>query len=202
MLLVLAANTSFADFPRLSSILARDGFLPRTFQFRGDRLAFNSGIMVLAVVSALLIVAFGGSVTALIPLYTVGVFIAFTLSQAGMVRHWWRLRATERGWRAQGGDQRPGLRSRPASSPSRWQPPSSCSGAWVVLLLIPVLIGVMLFIRRQYRSTAAQLRSSLTSSYPGRAARSASSSLCRASTAPSCRRSTSPARSRPTSARS
>ena len=91
VLLVLAANTSFADFPRLSSILARDGFLPRVFQFRGDRLAFNGGIVVLAMIAVVLIVAFGGSVTNLIPLYTVGVFIAFTLSQSGMVRHWWRL---------------------------------------------------------------------------------------------------------------
>ena len=98
VLLVLAANTSFADFPRLSSILARDGFLPRTFQFRGERLAFNSGIAVLTVLSALLIVAFGGSVTALIPLYTVGVFVAFTLSQAGMVVHHRHVR--EKGFRA------------------------------------------------------------------------------------------------------
>src|SRR4029450_5141651 len=86
------------DFPRLSSILARDGFLPRTFQFRGERLAFNSGIVVLAVVAIALIIAFGGSVTSLIPLYTVGVFIAFTLSQSGMVRRWWRLRNEEVGW--------------------------------------------------------------------------------------------------------
>src|SRR4029450_80259 len=87
------------DFPRLSSILARDGFLPRTFQFRGERLAFNSGIVVLAVVAIALIIAFGGSVTSLIPLYPVGVFIAFTLSQSGMVRRWWRLRNEEVGWR-------------------------------------------------------------------------------------------------------
>jgi amino acid transporter len=92
LLLVLAANTAFADFPRLSSILARDRFVPHYFQFRGDRLAFTTGIVVLALLSAVLILAFAGSVTALIPLYTVGVFVAFTLSQAGMVRHWWRLR--------------------------------------------------------------------------------------------------------------
>ena len=99
LLLVLAANTAFADFPRLASILARDRFLPRQFQFRGDRLAFSVGIVVLAVLAVLLIVAFDGSVTNLIPLYTVGVFVAFTLSQSGMVRHWWRLRGAERGWR-------------------------------------------------------------------------------------------------------
>jgi len=88
LLLVLAANTAFADFPRLASILARDRFLPRIFQFRGDRLAFSSGIVLLSLVAAALIVAFSGSVTNLIPLYTIGVFIAFTLSQSGMVKHW------------------------------------------------------------------------------------------------------------------
>ncbi|MDQ6796023.1 MAG: APC family permease [Chloroflexota bacterium] len=99
VLLVLAANTAFADFPRLSSILARDGFLPRVFQYRGDRLAFSYGIIVLAAIAVLLVVAFGGSVTNLIPLYTVGVFVAFTLSQSGMVRRWRRLRNEVRGWR-------------------------------------------------------------------------------------------------------
>jgi hypothetical protein len=99
VLLVLAANTSFADFPRLSSFLARDGFMPRIFQFRGDRLAFTSGIVLLTSVAIILIVAFGASVTALIPLYTVGVFIAFTLSQAGMVA----LVAVRAGKRGSGG---------------------------------------------------------------------------------------------------
>jgi amino acid transporter len=156
VLLVLAANTSFADFPRLSSILARDGFLPRVFQFRGERLAFSGGIIVLAVVSVALIVAFGGSVTALIPLYTVGVFVAFTLSQSGMVRRWFRLRAEERGWQRKAlingvGALTTGIVALEVAA-SKF-----ALGAWVVLLLIPVLIAGMLFIRRQYRSTAAQL---------------------------------------------
>ena len=112
LLLVLAANTAFADFPRLASILARDRFLPRQFQFRGDRLAFSVGIVVLAILAALLIVAFGGSVTNLIPLYTVGVFVAFTLSQAGMVRHWWRLRGTVAG----------GAGGRRSTGSGRWRP--------------------------------------------------------------------------------
>src|SRR5205085_10162231 len=99
LLLVLAANTAFADFPRLASILARDRFVPRVLQFRGDRLAFPGGIVLLAAVAGILIVAFGGSVTNLIPLYTVGVFVAFTLSQSGMVRHWWKLRDEDPGWR-------------------------------------------------------------------------------------------------------
>src|SRR5204862_1311435 len=86
VILVLAANTSFSGFPRLASILATDRFMPRQFAQRGDRLAFSTGIIALALLSSLLLIKFGASVTNLIPLYTVGVFIAFTLSQAGMVR--------------------------------------------------------------------------------------------------------------------
>jgi amino acid transporter len=88
--LILAANTSFADFPRLSSILARDGFMPSRFAFRGERLAFSAGIVVLAGVAIVVLVAFGGRVEALIPLYAIGVFTSITLSQIGMVRHWLR----------------------------------------------------------------------------------------------------------------
>jgi len=156
VLLVLAANTSFADFPRLSSILARDGFLPRMFQFRGDRLAFSGGIVVLATVAVLLIVAFAGSVDALIPLYTVGVFIAFTLSQSGMVRRWLRRRAEEPAWRRKvvingiGAITTGVVAVEVAAS-------KFALGAWVVLVLIPVLIAGMLFVARQYRSAARQL---------------------------------------------
>jgi amino acid transporter len=155
LLLVLAANTSFADFPRLSSILARDGFLPRVFLFRGERLAFSSGIVVLAAMSVVLIAAFGGSVTSLIPLYTVGVFIAFTLSQSGMVRHWWRLRSSDRGWRRRAvingiGAITTGVVAIEVAAVK------FALGAWVVLLLIPVLMAMMLFVRKQYRSSAAQ----------------------------------------------
>ena len=156
ILLILAANTAFADFPRLSSILARDSFLPRVFQFRGDRLAFNGGIIVLAAVAVALIALFGGSVTALIPLYTVGVFIAFTLSQGGMVRHWWRGRGDGQPWHVRAlingiGAITTGIVAIEVAI-SKF-----ALGAWVVLLLIPMLIGVMLFIRGQYRSTARQL---------------------------------------------
>jgi amino acid transporter len=151
LLLVLAANTAFADFPRLGSILARDRFAPHYFQFRGDRLAFTTGIVVLAVLSALLIVAFGGSVTNLIPLYTVGVFIAFTLSQAGMVRHWWRLRATERGWR-----WRAALNGLGAVATTIVAIVVGVAkfalGAWMILVLIPGLIALMWAINRHYRS--------------------------------------------------
>jgi hypothetical protein len=156
VLLVLAANTSFADFPRLSSFLARDGFMPRIFQFRGERLAFNSGIVLLAAVAIGLIVAFGASVTALIPLYTVGVFIAFTLSQAGMVRRWLRLRAEQPGWRRRALINGVGALTT-AFVAVEVAVSKFLLGAWVVLILIPLLIAVMLFISRQYRSTATQL---------------------------------------------
>jgi amino acid transporter len=91
LILILAANTSFADFPRLSSLLARDRFLPRQFANRGDRLVFSNGIIILAIFSCILVAAFGGDTSRLIPLYAVGVFLSFTLSQTGMVRHWLRV---------------------------------------------------------------------------------------------------------------
>src|SRR3954451_8302867 len=91
-ILLVAANTSFADFPRLASLMARDRFLPMQFAHLGDRLVFNSGIAALALFAAILVSGFGGDTSRLIPLYAVGVFLSFTLSQAGMVVHWWRLR--------------------------------------------------------------------------------------------------------------
>jgi amino acid transporter len=96
-ILFLAANTSFADFPRLSSILARDGLVPRQFMNRGDKLAFSNGIIGLAVLSIIIVVIFNANVTRMIPLYAVGVFVSFTLSQAGMVVHWFKIRGD--GWR-------------------------------------------------------------------------------------------------------
>lgn len=155
LLLVLAANTAFADFPRLGSILARDRFLPRVFQFRGDRLAFSSGIVVLAIIAAILIAAFGGSVTELIPLYTIGVFVAFTLSQAGMVRHWWR-RQNERRWRLRAaingiGAVTTGIVALEVGVAK------FALGAWMILVLIPVLIAVMWGISRHYREVGDAL---------------------------------------------
>ncbi|HEV8638945.1 MAG TPA: APC family permease [Chloroflexota bacterium] len=149
LLLVLAANTAFADFPRLSSILARDRFLPRAFQFRGERLAFNVGIVNLAIIAAALIVIFQGSVTNLIPLYTVGVFVAFTLSQSGMVKHWWRLRDRDRGWR-----RRAVINGVGAVTTAIVAVEVAISkfalGAWMILILIPALILVMWAIRKHY----------------------------------------------------
>ena len=96
LILVLAANTSFADFPRVASFLARDGFVPRQFANRGDRLAYSNGILILTVLSVSLLIVFHGETHALIPLYAVGVFLSFTLKQASMVRYW--LRRRQPGW--------------------------------------------------------------------------------------------------------
>jgi amino acid transporter len=96
LILAVAANTSFAGFPRVAALLAKDGFLPRQLSSLGDRLVFANGILLLAIASGVLIVAFGGDSHALVPLFAVGVFLAFTLSQAGMVVHWWRARRS--GW--------------------------------------------------------------------------------------------------------
>jgi len=93
LILVLAANTSFADFPRLASLLARDRFLPRQFATRGDKRVFSNGVVILAIFASVLVIAFGGDTSRLIPLYAVGVFLSFTLSQSGMVRHWLKVRA-------------------------------------------------------------------------------------------------------------
>ena len=96
LILVLAANTSFSDFPRLGFFLARDRFLPHQFGFRGDRLAYSFGIVTLALLAAILIIVFGGDTAALLPLYAIGVFSSFTLSQSGMVARWRRLKTP--GW--------------------------------------------------------------------------------------------------------
>jgi amino acid transporter len=154
LILVLAANTSFADFPRLSSFMARDRFMPRQFANRGDRLAFSNGILILAVLSALLLVVFGGDTNALIPLYAVGVFVSFTLSQAGMVRFWHRERG--RRWRARAalngvGAAVTGLVTLVIATTK------FVHGAWLVILLIPCLVLVLLAIHRHYDEVACQL---------------------------------------------
>ena len=115
-ILILAANTAYADFPRLSSIIARDGFLPRQFANRGDRLVFSNGIIFLAVMASLLIIVFKGNISALIPLYAFGVFTGFTLSQAGMVVHHYRLKEPQLA--AERRRSTASAASRPASSPS------------------------------------------------------------------------------------
>ncbi len=125
-ILTLAANTSYSDFPRLASLLARDKFLPSQFAFRGDRLAFTTGIVFLALLAILLLIVFNGATTQLINLYAVGVFLSFTLSQGGMVLHWWRLR-----------------REHIATT-------KFLEGAWIVVILIPLLVLMFLAISRHY----------------------------------------------------
>ncbi|HET7581989.1 MAG TPA: APC family permease [Candidatus Limnocylindria bacterium] len=148
LILTLAANTSFADFPRLSSFLARDGFMPRQFGFRGDRLAFSTGIVALAALAVVLLIAFQASVSALIPLYTLGVFVAFTLSQTGMVRRWWVRR--EEGWR-------PGLLINGLGALTTAvivvvvAASKFLAGAWIVMILVPLLVTLMWAIHLHYR---------------------------------------------------
>jgi amino acid transporter len=155
LILVLAANTSFADFPRLSSFLARDGFLPRQFAFRGDRLAFTTGIVSLAGLAGILLILFNASVAGLIPLYTLGVFIAFTLSQAGMLRRWWTRR--EPGW--QRGLVINGLGAATTLVVALVVGVSNfTSGAWLVIVLVPLMMGMLTGIRRHYRAFDAALK--------------------------------------------
>jgi amino acid transporter len=154
LILVLAANTSFADFPRLAYFLARDRFMPRQFANRGDRLAFSNGILILALVSALLLVAFQGDTHALIPLYAVGVFISFTLSQSSMVRYWIRHRAPGWPWRAAlngVGAVATGIVMLIIATTK------FTHGAWIVIALIPVQIAFFLAIHRHYGEVARQL---------------------------------------------
>ncbi len=153
LILFLAANTSYNAFPRLGAILARDGYMPRQFNFRGDRLAFTSGILILSLAAITLLLAFGGRTTALVPLYSVGVFIAFTIGQTGMVLHWRRER------------------------PPGWQRRLAINGfgamltgfvfvvvlvakapeSLLVAIIIPTLVVLMLFIHRQYAASAREL---------------------------------------------
>src|SRR5713226_3780349 len=150
LILTLAANTSYSDFPRLASLLARDGFLPHQFSFRGDRLAFTTGIVFQALLAILLLVVFNGITTQLINIYAVGVFMSFTLSQGGMVRHWWRLRKDHKGW----------LRSMIINGLGAFTTlmvalviasTKFLEGAWIVVLLIPLLVLMFMSISHHYQ---------------------------------------------------
>jgi amino acid transporter len=178
-ILVLAANTSFADFPRLAGLMARDGFLPQQFRNVGDRLVFSSGILPLAFFAALLAWVFRGDTSRLIPLYAVGVFLSFTLSQAGMVRHWWR----------EAKCRRPALITDPvvARSPDRATTSATSGwrrsivinglgamatalvlavflltkfihGAWIVVVVVPVLVLMFRTIHHYYVNINKQLQ--------------------------------------------
>src|SRR5689334_8987965 len=153
LILFLAANTSFNAFPRLVAILATDGFMPRQFSFKGDRLAFTSGIVILSIAAITLIVAFGGVTTALIPLYAVGVFIAFTIGQSGMVLHWRRERPN--GW-----VRRLAINAFGAvltGSVFVVVLVAKAPTSLLVAVIIPLLVGMMLFIRRQYTASSTEL---------------------------------------------
>lgn len=149
-ILALSAETSYSDFPRLASLLACDRFLPHQFSFRGDRLAFSVGILFLAGLASTLLLVFRGDTNQLINLFAVGVFISFTLSQAGMVRHWWRVRQTCHRWR-----RRMIINGLGASTTLLVSLIISCtkflSGAWLVVLLIPLLVLLFLGIDRHYQ---------------------------------------------------
>ncbi len=154
MILVLAANTAFADFPRLSSVMAQDYYLPRQLMSQGDRLVYSNGILLLTVFAGALIVLFQGKTHAMIPLYTVGVFVAFTLSQSGMVVHW--LRTREEGWwwaatmNGIGAVTTAVVLVVVASS-------KFIHGAWLVLVAVPTIISFMFSIKRHYFRIASQL---------------------------------------------
>ncbi len=170
IILVLATNTAFAGFPTLSAIIAQDGFLPRQLTYRGSRLVFSRGIVSLAVIAALLIIGFKASVTALIPLWAVGVFLSFTLSQAGMARHWWKnqllagkhtsgkasVHAFDPGWRWKLGIN--GLGSVTTAIVTLIFAISKfADGAWIIVLLLPTVVISFFAVHRHYRNLAHDL---------------------------------------------
>jgi amino acid transporter len=185
LILILAANTSFADFPRLASLLARDRFLPRQFATRGDKLVFSNGIIILGVFAAVLVIAFAGDTSRLIPLYAVGVFLSFTLSQTGMVRHWIKagraLKAAATNADIQDrSDAKTDykINSREVHQAKHWKKSilinglGACAtlvvlivlvltkfvhGAWIVVVLIPLLVALFRAIHRHYLDVARQL---------------------------------------------
>ncbi len=171
LILIMAANTAYNGFPRLAALQAADGFLPRQLTYRGSRLVFSRGIVVLAIMASALIVAFNASVTALIPLYAIGVFLSFTLSQAGMARRWWKAGRLQRGEEV-----------REAGSVLRYQKgwrlrmvinavgaaltaivtlifavTKFHDGAWVVIIVIPLLVALFFAIHRHYQDMSLLL---------------------------------------------
>jgi amino acid transporter len=163
LILTLAANTAFSDFPRLLSQLARDKYAPAQFANLGDRLSFSNGIVVLGVLAAIVYVIFHGDTTALIPLYAVGVFVAFTLSQFGMVARWRRLK--EPGWRkglavnAGGGVATAVVLVITTYSKFGGDDPKRFGlGAWIICILVPSLVMLFVGIHRHYQSASGRVR--------------------------------------------
>jgi hypothetical protein len=185
VILLMAANTAFADFPRLSALAAKDGFLPRQLTFRGSRLVYSNGIITLSVIASILIIIYKASVTSLIPLYAIGVFLSFTLSQAGMARRWWKV-----------GQLKPGEEIVEQGSTLRFDKGwkfkmvingfgAVCTvvvtvvfavtkfteGAWMILILIPLLVAMFFTIHRHYRDLASRLSLDKFSGLPARQVR-------------------------------
>lgn len=171
VILILAANTSFAGFPRLSAMLARDGFMPRQLTYRGSRLVYSYGITALAVIACIQIIIFQASVTRLIPLYAIGVFLSFTLAQGGMAWRWWRSGKLDPAVKSAGYSNR-------LQYDRRWfvkmisngfgafctfvvmcvfAVTKFLDGAWIVLILIPMLIAIFLWIKKHYSGLANNL---------------------------------------------
>jgi amino acid transporter len=171
VILIMACNTSFAGFPRLSAMMAADGFLPRQLAYRGSRLVYSRGIIVLALIASLLIVAFNASVTGLIPLYAIGVFLAFTLSQAGLARRWWKvgrlqpgqevqergsILCYERGWKLKMVVNGMGAICT-AIVVIVFSVTKFFEGAWIVLILIPLMVMTLQGIHRHYQRLSQNL---------------------------------------------
>lgn len=179
VILMMAANTAFADFPRLSALVAGDGFLPRQLNFRGSRLVYSRGILLLALVASLLIVAFRANVSSLIPLYAIGVFLSFTLSQAGMARRWWRSGQLKKGRKVR--KEKPKEHNHQVAElvyDPHWLTKmfingfgAICTGvvmlvfaitkfrdgAWIILVLLPILIAIFVAIHNHYKDLAQRL---------------------------------------------
>jgi len=185
VILLMAANTAFADFPRLSALAAGDGFLPRQLTFRGSRLVYSNGIVTLSVIASILIIIFKASVTSLIPLYAIGVFLSFTLSQTGMARRWWKigqLREDEqriepgsvlrhdKGWRFKMFVNGFGALCT-AIVMVVFAVTKFAEGAWVVLILIPLLVAMFFTIHHHYKDLASHLTLDKFSGLPARRTR-------------------------------
>ncbi|MBP9040195.1 MAG: APC family permease [Anaerolineaceae bacterium] len=171
IILIMAANTAFADFPRLSALQARDGFLPRQLTFRGSRLVYSGGIVLLATIASLLVIGFKASVTGLIPLYAIGVFLSFTLSQTGMARRWWKsghlahdaevvergsVLRFDKGWVHKMIINGFGALCT-AVVAVIFAATKFKDGAWVIIILIPVLVAIFFQINHHYTHLAKQL---------------------------------------------
>jgi len=182
VILIMAANTAFADFPRLSALAAGDGFLPRQLTFRGSRLVYSNGIVTLSVIASILIIIFKASVSLLIPLYAIGVFLSFTLSQTGMARRWWKIGHLKEGEEiVEGGSvlrQDKGWRFKmvvngfgglcTAIVMLIFAVTKFREGAWVVLIIIPILVKVFFTIHHHYKDLASHLTLDKFSGLPAR----------------------------------